>query len=189
MREVLVDEVVLDHGQHDRGGADLQERGDLAEVGVAHDHVQAAVELRIGVGLVARVDDRALQRGLEADLLLEEVGPLADLEVDRRSAPFSAPTLPAPVNTWRLTNHGSRWRTSVGEGHGPVDEVVLVRAVAVALAVGVVLVDDDLLPGVEQPRGGAHRAGEDPLPRLVGDHQLSASAHSGVEYSGWAWST
>ena len=50
------------------------------------DHMQAAVQLRVGVRLVARVDDRALQRGLEADLLLEEVGPLADLVVDRRGA-------------------------------------------------------------------------------------------------------
>ena len=48
------------------------------------DHVQAPVLLRVGVRLVARVDDRALQRGLEADLLLEEVGPLAELVVDRR---------------------------------------------------------------------------------------------------------
>jgi hypothetical protein len=32
------------------------------------------------VGFVAGVDDRPLQRGLEADLLLEEVGTLADLE-------------------------------------------------------------------------------------------------------------
>ena len=75
-REVLVDEVVLDHREHDRGGADLEERRDLAQVRVADDHVQAPVLLRVGVRLVARVDDRALQRGLEPDLLLEEVGAL-----------------------------------------------------------------------------------------------------------------
>ena len=45
-------------------------------------------------------------------------------------------------------------------------------AVAVALAVGVVLVDDDLLAGLEQARRGQHRSGEDALPRLVGEHQL-----------------
>jgi hypothetical protein len=32
------------------------------------------------------------------------------------AAPFSEPTLPAPVNTCRLTNHGSRVRTSVANG-------------------------------------------------------------------------
>ena len=43
-REVLLDEAVLDHRQHDRGGADLQEGRHLAQVGVARDHVQAAVD-------------------------------------------------------------------------------------------------------------------------------------------------
>ena len=76
-REVLLDEAVLDHREHDGGGADLQERRHLAQVGVAGDHVQAPVLLRVGVRLVARVDDRALQRGLEPDLLLEEVGALS----------------------------------------------------------------------------------------------------------------
>ena len=82
-REVLVDEVVLDHREHDRGGADLQVRRDLAQVRVADDHVQAPVLLRVRVRLVARVDERALQRGLEPDLFLEEVGAGADLVVDR----------------------------------------------------------------------------------------------------------
>ncbi len=67
-------EVVLDHGQHERGDADLQEGGDLGQVGVAHDHVEPAVLLGVGVRLVPGVDDRALERRLEADLLLEEVG-------------------------------------------------------------------------------------------------------------------
>ena len=44
--EVVAQHVVLDHRQHDRGGADLQEGGDLAHVGVADDDVQAAVLLR-----------------------------------------------------------------------------------------------------------------------------------------------
>ena len=68
--------VVLDHREHDRGRADLQEGGDLRQVGVADDHVEAAVLLRVAVRLVAGVDDRPLERGLEPDLLLEEVGPL-----------------------------------------------------------------------------------------------------------------
>ena len=89
-RQVLVDEVVFDHRQDDRGGPDLEVGGDLAEVRVADDHVQAPVLLGVGVGLVARVDDRALQRGLEADLLLEEVGPLADLVVDGARAVLGA---------------------------------------------------------------------------------------------------
>ena len=54
----------------------LQEGGHFAQVGVPHDDVQTPIALRIGVGLVAGVDDRALQGGLEADLLLEELGSL-----------------------------------------------------------------------------------------------------------------
>jgi hypothetical protein len=74
--------VVLDHGQHDGGGAHLEEGGDLGEVGVAHDDVQAPEPARVGVGLVPGVDDRALEGRLQADDLLEELGPLGDLEGD-----------------------------------------------------------------------------------------------------------
>ena len=73
-----------------------------------------------------------------------------------------------------LTGHEPRQEVpdEVRERDGAVDEVVLVRAVAVALAVGVVLVDDDLLARLEQPAGGLHRPGEHALPRLVGDDEL-----------------
>ena len=70
-----------------------------AQVGVADDDVQPAVALRVGVGLVAGVDDGPLERRLEADLLLEELGPLRELEVDvsRVERPaVSVPTLPGP---------------------------------------------------------------------------------------------
>ena len=49
-RVVLVDEVVLDDGEHERGGPDLQERRDLAEVGVADDDVQPPVLLGSACG-------------------------------------------------------------------------------------------------------------------------------------------
>ena len=56
--------------------------GHLGQVGVAHDDVQPPVLLGVAVGLVAGVDDGPLERGLEPDLLLEEVGPLGELEGD-----------------------------------------------------------------------------------------------------------
>ena len=46
-------------------------------------------------------------------------------------------------------------------------------AVAVALAVGVVLVDDDVLALRQHLEGGLHRPGQDPLPRLVETHALT----------------
>src|SRR5206468_9790871 len=78
--EVAVDEARLDHREDERRRTDLEERRDLVEVRVADDDVQPAVLLRVGVRLVAGVDDGALQRRLETDLDLEEVRALADLE-------------------------------------------------------------------------------------------------------------
>ena len=112
--QVGAEHVVLDHGQHDGGGAHLQERGRLGHVGVADDDVEAAVLGGVAVRLVTRVDDGPLQRRLEADLLLEEVGPLADLVTARRCVPSpgsSTPTLPAPQMIWRVTKWGVIWLT------------------------------------------------------------------------------
>jgi len=48
---------IFDHLEHDRRGADLQERRDLAEVRVSDDHVQPPVLFGIGVGFVPGIDD------------------------------------------------------------------------------------------------------------------------------------
>ena len=104
--------LVLDQGEHEGGGPHLQEGRHLGQVGVAHDDVETAVALGIGVGLVAGVHDGPLQRGLEADLLLEELRALRELEGDvrARAAGVSLPTLPAPVKIWRVTKCGViRW--------------------------------------------------------------------------------
>ena len=111
-REVR-EEPVLDHLQHDRGRPDLQELRDLAHVRVADDHVQAPVLLRVGVGLVARVDDRPLQRGLEPHLGLEEVGALREL-VDRPAA-LVPRGLGARASLHRRRPAGRR-RTASGHG-------------------------------------------------------------------------
>ena len=177
-RQVLVDEAVFDHREHDRGRADLEERRDLAQVRVADDHVQAAVLLRVGVRFVARVHDRALQRRLEPDLLLEEVGALADLEVARLRAVLGADLAGTGEH---LAGHEPRDEVAHErrERHRAVDEEVLVAAVRVALAVGVVLVDDDLLALRQQLARRVHRPGEDPLPRLVEQHGLHRVAALG----------
>ena len=136
--------VVLDHGQHDGGGAHLEEGGDLGEVGVADDDVQAPEPARVGVGLVPGVDDRALEGRLQADDLLEELGPLGDLEVDgvRIEGGRLHAHLARPGEDGARDEVGHDALDHPGEGHGPVHHVVLVAAVGVALAVGVVLVDD-----------------------------------------------
>ena len=53
--------LVLDHAEHQRRDSHLQIGGIFAEVRVADDHVQPPVLLRIGVRLVAGVDDRTFQ--------------------------------------------------------------------------------------------------------------------------------
>ena len=174
-QEVPGQPVVLDHRQHQRGGADLQEGGDLGQVGVAHDHVEPAVLLRVGVGLVTGVDDRALQRRLEADLLLEEVGALRELvrhvgagEPGGLRAHLAGPGVDLPGDEVR--HHVA---DDLRERDRTVHQVVLVGAVAVALAVGVVLVDDDLLARGQELGGGRHRSVEDQLGRPVVHHDRS----------------
>ncbi len=163
--------LVFDHGQHDGRRADLQQGGDLGQIGVADDDVESAEPLGVGVGLVPGIDDRALQGRLEPDDLLEEFGPLGDLEVDRggierrRLHPDLA----------RAGEDGARDEVRhhafdhPGERDGPVHHVVLVAAVGVALAVGVVLVDDRRGHVGDTRLGGDHGAAHDLLAGLVID--------------------
>ena len=169
MRQVGGQEAVLDHRQDQRGRAELEVGGDLAQVGVADDHVQAAVLLRVGVRLVAGVDDRPLERGLQADLDLEEVGALADLEA-------AVPAVRAEADPAGPADHlpGDEERRQVaddvGERRGPAHQVVLVAAVGRALVVGVVLVQVDGLAAGDR-RGRRGRRGHHPLAGLVPEHR------------------
>ena len=168
------DRVVVDHGHPERGGAELQEGGDLGHVGVADDHVEPAVLARVGVRLVAGVDDGPLQRRLEAHLLLEEVGALGDLEVD--GVATHALHLGAHLAGTAEDLAGDEVRRRVcdeaPERQGPRQHVVLVAAVALPLAVGVVLVDDDLLAGRHEGRRHPHAAEEDLLAGPVVEERL-----------------
>ena len=167
------DGIVLDEGQDERGRADLQEGRDLRRVAVAHDHVQAPVFTSIGVGLVTGVDDRPFQGGLEPNLFFEEVGPLGELEVHLVGA------LP-----WKLGADlaGAGEDLPGDEVCGavlddppercfPAHQIVLVGAVAVALAVGVVLVEHQLLARREELVRCGHRTLHDELAGpVVQDH-------------------
>ena len=122
---------------------------------------------------VAGVDDRSLERGLEANLLLEEIGPLTELEW-RYVAAVGDLLADLPGSGVDLTGHQVRSQLvdDPGERDGPVEEVVLVTAVGVALAVGVVLVDDDLVARRQETVGGFHGAPQDQLPGTVVDDNL-----------------
>ena len=79
-RQIVLDELVLDHVQHQLRHADLEIGRNLGHIRVAQNDVQAAESVRIGVRLVARVKQRALVGGLEADQRLEKVRALRKLD-------------------------------------------------------------------------------------------------------------
>ena len=166
------DEVVLDHGEHESGRADLQEGGDLRRVGVADDHVESAVLAGVGVGFVAGVDDRPLECGLEPDLFFEEVGPLGELIVHLVGA--LAGQLGAHLAGPREDLTGDEVRRAVAnnssERRVSAHEIVLMRAVGVALAIGIVLVEHQLLARREQRCCGGHRALDDEFAGSVVEH-------------------
>jgi hypothetical protein len=119
---------VLDHGEHEAGRAELEQVGDVEVVGVADDDVQPAVEVGCRVRLVPGVDDRPLQRGLQADLVSKKSERCASWKPLRRlSTPM--PTRPAPHMICRTTKNGVRCLTMSRNGVRPRHQVVLVRAV------------------------------------------------------------
>ena len=101
---------------------------DVALIRVADDHVQPAIEIGHRVWLVPRVDDGPFESRLQADLDLEEVRPLGDLE------PGGCRVL-ADANPARATHHlaGHEERdevvADVGERRRPGHQVVLVGAI------------------------------------------------------------
>ncbi len=80
--------------------------------------MQAPVQVGAGVRLVAGVDDRPLERRLQADLHLDEVGALRDLET--RSGAVGADRDPAGAAE-DLPRHEERREPGheVGERGGP----------------------------------------------------------------------
>jgi hypothetical protein len=112
----------------------------LGEIGVPDDHVEPAVLGGVAMRLIPGVDDGALQGGLETDLLFEEVRPLGQLEIH-----FGAVVLRADLagagEDLTCNQEGGGEPDHVPERCLPGEQVVLVGAVGVALAVGVVLVE------------------------------------------------
>ena len=178
-RQVAVDRPVLDHGQHERRGAVAQVDRVLRHVRVAHDDVQAAVFLPVGMGLVAGVDDRALDHGVERHLGLEEVGALRELVLARMAAVLGTHLARAAVH---LAGREERQQVldDLLEGGPAVHQVVLVGAVAVALAIAVVLVDQHLGARGQHPIRLAPRQLDDPLAGLLEDHQVPGVGHLGA---------
>ena len=165
---------LLQEPQKQVGGGDLEVDGNVEAVGVTVDDVKPAPADVVGVRFVAGVDDGAVERGLQADLGLDVVGALADLE----SGALTALPDPDPAGTDEDgpgDEEGDQDRGQLLEGHITPHEVVLVGAVGRTLAIHVVLVQDDLrrrpipIALVTQGRHGA-----------PGDHLTGAVPDQGV---------
>ena len=120
------------------------------------------------MGLIPGVDDGPLERGLQADLALEEVRALGQLETVRATVHSDADPAGA---THHLTHHeeGRQVLDDVKERGPPGHEVVLMGPIGLPLAVGVVLVEID---------SRRHRA--QPLDRLAHDQFTGSVPPDGV---------
>ena len=172
-REVAHHGVRLHHPQHEVGDADLHEGRPLAHVRVADDHVEPTVALRVGVRLVAGVDDRATPGGRARDALPDVLGALRDA-VLRAARPVEHLAGPAPD----LAGDEERDQHVCHPGELALarHEVVLVATVGVARAVGVVLEQVDVARDallVQAELGGRQQVLQDALPRLVVGHHLA----------------
>ncbi len=168
---------VFDHREDKRGSSDLEVGRDLAHVRVADDHMEPAVLLRVRMWLVPGVDDRTLQGCLQADLDLEEIGPLAQLETGLPAVHADADPAGA-THDLPGDEEGHEVADDVGERCGAGHEVVLMAAVGDALVVRVVLVQvhRHRARDGQRPPGGL---GHDPLPGLVPQHRVARVRHLG----------
>ena len=164
--------VLLEHSQHDRRRADLEERRVLAHVGVADDHVQAPEAFGVGVRLVPGVDDRSGPGRRARDALPDVLGPLAHAVhgPTRGLEDLAGAGIDLSCHEERDQDIGE-----LGEVAVALDEIVLVAPVGVAGGVGVVLEQEHLAPDALLPQallGTADEALEDALTRLVVDDEI-----------------
>ena len=146
------DEVLFDQFENEGGGADLERGGNFAHVGIAKDHVEAAVPADIGVGLVAGVDDGAAVHCVDGNQDAEKIRALGNLEKAGLAGsllPFHAHLAGAGVNL-----PGDEKRDDAGDDAIPRDvaahEVIVMAAVGVADEIGVVLVEANFAAGIGQ---------------------------------------
>ena len=128
--------------------------------------MQAAELCGVGVGFVARVDDRAVEGRLKSDLVLDEVGALGHLEA-RYLALLPAPD-PARATDHGSGNHERDQATDDGVQVGDARHlIVLVGPVGRALAVRIVLHQDNgfLTEGIQTLHDASSNDFARPIPQ------------------------
>jgi len=101
----------LEQIQHEPRGAELQEKRRGEDVGIAVDQMQTPVFPRVGERFVAGVDDGTVVLHPLEEIVLDEIGALADLKFDRAFATVlraRSATLPLPVKSTRNVRNASR---------------------------------------------------------------------------------
>lgn len=134
--------------------------------------MQTAVTLRVGVRLVAGVDDRARARGGGADALPDVLGPLTDA-VD--GTPRGLEHLAGAAEQLPGDEEGDEDVREPGELSVAGDQIVLVAAVGVSRRVGVVLEEIDVARDsllVQAAFGVDEQAFENAFARFVVRDQL-----------------
>ena len=111
-------------------------------VAVSADHVQSAELSRIRMRLVARVDDRTVEGGLQSDFVFDEVGSLGHLEAGNLAL-LPASDAAGPANDGTRHHEGRETSDDRIEVRDTRHLVVLVGAVGGTLTVRVVLDKDD----------------------------------------------
>ena len=172
---------VFQRREEQRSRAEFDERRHLTHVGVADDHVQSAKPLGVGVRFVTGVDDRALQGRLKSHDLFEEFGARTQLEewiALQRGLGLGAHLAGAHNDLTRdeMRHHGAH---DVVELDVTTHEIVLVGAVRVALAIGVVLVERNSLGRFDQFVGDRERASHDFFAGGVIERRLQGRAALG----------
>src|SRR5215213_1745918 len=125
--------------------------------------MQPAVSTGVGMRLVPSVDDGPIERRLQANLGLEEVRALADLESGLLAALTKADSA-GPGDDLARHQKPRELGDDPVERCAPVEQVILVRAVRGSFAVGVVLVETDR--AAQGMAGSLRRNGHDGIASL-----------------------
>ena len=166
-RQVAHHGVALDHPKHQVGDPHLHEGRPLAHVRIADDHVQTPIAFGVGVGFIARVDDRPAAGGGARYAFPDVLGALGDTELGAARAvenlPCAAPDLTRNEERDKDVGHPRELAVAC-------HEVVLVAPVGVPGRVGVVLEEIDLAADaflVQPHLRRRQQMLQDPLARLV----------------------
>src|SRR5439155_1958329 len=154
----------------------LEPRGEGGHVGVAQEDVETAKAFRVGVRLIAGIDDGPTLHRIDALQFAEKIAPLRDLEAGRNEfvLGLDGKLAGAGKNLARDQKRLNSLRQRF-PGERTREQVIFMAAVAVAVEVRVVFVEPDADAALF---GEMSRAGhQDALAgAVVGDQFLKGSA-------------